>query len=267
MKKSNLKKLTALITATLAIVLVLAGCGKKQSADSELVTPKTLTVGLEGTYAPYAYRQNGKLQGFEVELGQQMAKKMGLKAKFIPPTKWDSLIAGLGAKKFDVVLNNITVTPERKKQFIFSTPYIYSKSALILPKNSKITSVDQIKGKTFPEGTGTENSIQAKKFGGANVIPSETFQNTVALISQGRAQGTINSREAFLSWAKDNPKNNLKTMNISTDKIAASEIAAMFNKNSPKLRTKANKALKELRADGTLARLSKKYFTADITQK
>ncbi|KRM94157.1 amino acid ABC transporter substrate-binding component [Lentilactobacillus senioris DSM 24302 = JCM 17472] len=265
MKKSNLKKLTALITATLAIVLVLAGCGKKQSADSELVTPKTLTVGLEGTYAPYAYRQNGKLQGFEVELGQQMAKKMGLKAKFIP-TKWDSLIAGLGAKKFDVVLNNITVTPERKKQFIFSTPYIYSKSALILPKNSKITSVDQIKGKTFPEGTGTENSIQAKKFG-ANVIPSETFQNTVALISQGRAQGTINSREAFLSWAKDNPKNNLKTMNISTDKIAASEIAAMFNKNSPKLRTKANKALKELRADGTLARLSKKYFTADITQK
>ncbi|MGF7437259.1 transporter substrate-binding domain-containing protein [Lentilactobacillus senioris] len=265
MKKSNVKKLTALVAAAFAIVLVLAGCGKKQSADSELVTPKTLTVGLEGTYAPYAYRQNGKLQGFEVELGQQMAKKMGLKAKFVP-TKWDSLIAGLGAKKFDVVINNITVTPERKKQFIFSTPYIYSKSALILPKDSKITSVDQIKGKTFPEGTGTENSNYAKKFG-ANVIPSETFQNTVALISQGRAQGTINSREAFLSWAKDNPDNNLKTMNIPTDKIAASEIAAMFNKNSPKLRDKANKALKELREDGTLARLSKKYFTADITQK
>ena len=266
MKNKRLQKITALLAATFAIVLVLAGCGNsKKSMDSELITKKTLTVGLEGTYAPYAYRQDGKLKGFEVELGQQMAKKMGLKAKFVP-TKWDSLIAGLGANKFDVVINNITVTPERKKQFIFSTPYIYSKSALILPKNSKIKSVDQIKGKTFPEGTGTENANSAKRYK-ANVIPSDTFQNTVSLIAQGRAQGTINSREAFLSWAKDNPDNKLKATDIPTNKIAASEIAAMFAKSDTKLRDKANKALQELRKDGTLKRLSEKYFTADITQK
>lgn len=267
MKKINLKKLTVVLGTVMALVLVLAGCGNtKKDAKSELVgDDKTLTVGLEGTYAPYSYRQDGKLKGFEVELGQAMAKKMGLKAKFVP-TKWDSLIAGLQAKKFDVVINNVTVTKERKKQFIFSTPYIYSKSALIVPKDSKLKSVDDIKGKKFPEGTGTENAIYAEKFG-ADVMPSDTFQNTVSLISEGRAQGTINSREAFYSWAKDNPDNKLKVTEIPTSKIPASEIAAMFNKQSPALRDKANKALKELQADGTLTKLSKKYFMTDITKK
>src|SRR5699024_9555887 len=79
------------------------------ATSSELKQKGSLTIGLEGTCAPYSYRKDGKLTGFEVELGKDIAKQMGLKAKFVP-TKWDGLIEGVNTGKYDIVLNNITVT-------------------------------------------------------------------------------------------------------------------------------------------------------------
>ena len=109
----------------------------------ELKEKGTLTIGLEGTFAPYSYRKDGKLTGFEVELGKQLAKEMGLKAKFVP-TKWDGLIAGLDTGKYDVVLNNVTITKERKEKYLFSKPYIYSHFALITKKGTDLSKLKQI---------------------------------------------------------------------------------------------------------------------------
>ena len=112
--KKWMKRLSV-VAASLVAMVALAACGKSSSSSSEpqLVTKGTLTVGLEGTYAPYSYRENGKLTGFEVDLARDLAKKMGYKVKFVP-TKWDSLIAGVGSKKFDVAINDIAMTPERQ---------------------------------------------------------------------------------------------------------------------------------------------------------
>lgn len=93
-------------------ILGLTACGKTQTAETK--TPKTLTVGLEGTYAPYSYRKDGKLTGFEVELAQKTAQRMGLKTKFVT-TGWDSLIAGLNTNNYDVIFNNMAENPQRKK--------------------------------------------------------------------------------------------------------------------------------------------------------
>ena len=111
------KKITitiiALIVASLGIFAWATANNDDKKADSN---KKTLIIGLEGTYAPYSYRKDGKLTGFEVELGQAVAKKMGMKAKFVP-TKWDSLVAGLGTGKFDLIMNDMTPTPERAKHY------------------------------------------------------------------------------------------------------------------------------------------------------
>nr|MWN20680.1 transporter substrate-binding domain-containing protein [Leuconostoc lactis] len=69
-----------------------------KKSGPQTITPGTLTIGLEGTFAPFSYRQNGQLTGFEVDLSTAIAKKLGLKPKYVQ-TKWDSLIAGLGAKR------------------------------------------------------------------------------------------------------------------------------------------------------------------------
>ncbi|MCH4172019.1 MAG: transporter substrate-binding domain-containing protein [Lactobacillus sp.] len=269
MKK--LLKVVSLLALSVGLISALSACGNAQkttkSSDytSELKNKNKLTIGLEGTFAPYSYRENGKLTGLEVDLGKAVAKKLGVKAEFVP-TQWDSLIAGLGSKKFDMVLNNITVTPERQKQYIFSTSYIYSKSVLITKKdNTSIKSIEDVKGKKLAEGTGTNNADTAEKFG-AEVTPSNAFENSLALVRQGRVEGTINSREAYLAYSKENGAKDLKYQLIPTDKVPAAKISAMFNKQSPALQKKVNQALKSLRADGTLTKLSQKYFGEDITK-
>lgn len=261
-------KTVGIITMGLLLAVTLTACGKNSSDKAQLKTSGTLTVGLEGTFAPYSYRENGKLTGFEVELARNIAKKENLKVKFVP-TKWDSLIAGVGDKKFDVVLNNVTITKQRQKKYSFSTPYIYSREVLITKKNNTaINSIDDIKGHKMAVGTGTNNQTVAEKYG-AKVLPNSEFSSSLDLVKQGRAEGTLNSREAYLAYLKDNPsaKNEFKYTVVPDSKVAPAKIAVLMAKDNPGLKKKINKALKELKADGTLTKLSKKYFTEDITTK
>ncbi|MDN6967369.1 transporter substrate-binding domain-containing protein [Oenococcus sp. UCMA 17063] len=254
-----------LLVASIIPVFISRTVSAKAKVSSELIKKGTLTVGLEGTYAPYSYRKNNKLTGFEVDLARDIAKKSNLKVKFIP-TKWDSLIAGLGSKKFDVVLNDITITSQRKKQFLFSIPYIYSRSVLITRSNDKkIKSISDIKGKTFAEATGTNNETTAKKFG-AKIVPSGEFDTSLSLIREKRVEGTINAREAWFAYKKQKTTNGLKYQVIPNKKVAAAKIAVLINKSSPQLQKQINKALKEIKKNGTLTKLSKKYFGSDITK-
>ncbi|APX72235.1 transporter substrate-binding domain-containing protein [Companilactobacillus allii] len=259
------KRLVLLLTTIAALVLILTGCSSNKDATNTK-TKGTLTVGLEGTYAPYSYREDGKLKGFEVDFARDIAKEMGLKVKFVP-TKWDSLIAGLNSNTFDVVINNVAMNKSREKQYIFSTPYIYSRSALILKKdNTDIKNITDIKGKKVAAGTGTDNYNKAEKYG-ADIVPSSDFQTSMSMIDQGRVVAAVNSKEAFLTWKKDHKNTDLKYQVISSKYIAASKIAPIYNKKSTGLRNDVNKAIKKLYKDGTMKKLSIKYFGEDITKK
>ena len=255
-----------------ALAVVLTACGSNSSSSKssaagsnlDLQTSGTLTVGLEGTFQPYGYRKDGKLTGFEVDLARDVAKKLGLKVKFVP-TKFNSLIAGLDTNKYDVVINNMSETSERKAKYLFSTPYIYSKSQLAVKKNSSIKKITQIKGKKDAQTTTSNNASDAKRLG-ATITPTDTFQQSIELVEQGRAAGTINSREAFYAYLKQQPKADIKLIDANGE-IKTQKIAAMFNKDHSKLQKKVSKAIDELRKDGTLTKLSKKYFGGDVTNK
>lgn len=75
----------------------------------------SLLVGLEGTYPPFSFQdENGKLAGFEVEFAKALAQHLGLKAT-LKPTKWDGMLASLDSKRIDVVINQVTISDERKE--------------------------------------------------------------------------------------------------------------------------------------------------------
>ncbi|WP_283679555.1 transporter substrate-binding domain-containing protein [Lentilactobacillus sp. Marseille-Q4993] len=264
--RRHLSKLL-LLGAAFIVAITLSACGSNSGSGfkKDLVQSDQLTIGLEGTYAPYSYRKDGKLTGFEVELGKAMAKKMGVKAKFVP-TKWDSLVAGLGSGKYDVVLNNITVTPERKKSYIFSNPYIYSKYVLVTRAGTNVKDIKDIKGKKFAEGTGTNNEQVAKKYG-AQIVPSGEFVNSVNLVKQKRVYGTINSVDSWNSYSSEQPTIGLNARQLTNDEAEPAQISAMFNKKDTKLQKEANKALNALRKNGQLKKISMKYFNKDITEK
>lgn len=256
----------AVLGAVLAVTLSACGTSTKSSTNTslDLQTSGTLTIGLEGTFQPYSYRKAGKLTGFEVDLGKAVAKKLGLKAKFVP-TKFDSLIAGLDVDKYDVVINDIAETSQRQKKYLFSTPYIYSKAQLAVKKSSSISKITDIKGKKVAQTTTSNNATDARRLG-ATVTPTDGFQQSIDLVNQGRVAGTINSREAFYAYFKQNKTAKIKLIDAGTE-IKTQKIGAIFNKKHAKLQKQVSKAIQALRKDGTLTKLSKKYFGGDVTKK
>lgn len=266
-------KAVSLTILGLALTVTLTACGNSSSSKSstsstssqlKLQKSGTLTIGLEGTFQPYSYRKDGKLTGFEVDLGKAVAKKLGLKAKFVP-TKFDSLIAGLDVDKYDVVINDIAETAQRKQKYLFSTPYIYSKSELAVKKGSSINKITDIKGKKVAQTTTSNNATDAKRLG-ATVTPTDGFQQSIDLVNQGRVAGTINSREAFYAYLKQNPKASFKFISGGSE-IKTQKIGAIVTKKHASLQKQLSRAIQELRQDGTLKKLSNKYFGGNVTNQ
>src|SRR5690606_17116782 len=102
-------------------------------SDLEAITSAgKLRIGTEGTYAPFTYHDStGALVGFDVEIGREIAERIGVEAEFIEG-KWDGLIAGIDANLYDAVINQVGITEERQAKYDFSDPYIASKAALIV---------------------------------------------------------------------------------------------------------------------------------------
>ncbi|WP_461225165.1 transporter substrate-binding domain-containing protein [Lacticaseibacillus suihuaensis] len=257
----------ALTLLTAALAVGLAACSSKTStskSDLKLVTPNTLTIGLEGTYQPYSYHEDGKLKGFEVELGQQIAKQLKLKPKFVE-TKWDSLIAGLDVNKYDLILNNVAKTPERAQKYIFTSAYTSGKSQLAVKKDNKtITSIQDIKGKKMAQSVTSNNAANVKKLGGV-IVPVDGFAQSVTLIEQGRVDGTVNDAASFAAYLKQKPNADIKLLSVG-DAITPVPARGLLRKDEKPLQKKVTQAIEKLRANGTLKKLATKYFGGDITE-
>lgn len=238
---------------------------QSQSSSDNTIKANTLTIGLEGTYAPFSYRENNELTGYDVEVATAVAKKLDLQPEFVQ-TKWDSLIAGLGSTRYDVVFNNVAINEEREKQYRFSTPYLYSKTVLIKKTDTQnLDNTADISGKRFAQSTSSNYGELARQHG-AQIVAVPGFNEAINLIKTGRADGTLNDLGAYNIW-KDEAKDTDTVAIDLSDEIAPEAAAPILNKKSSALQADIDAALAELKQDGTLKRLSEKYFDADLTEK
>src|SRR6218665_2175729 len=136
--------------------LVFAGAAQAGSNLENIKTAGVLKIGTEGTYAPFTFHDtSGALVGFDVEIGEAVAKKLGVKAEFLEG-KWDGLIAGLDANRYDTVINQVGITEERKQKYDFSEPYIASKAVLIVKADDdSIKTLDDLNGKKAAQSLNT----------------------------------------------------------------------------------------------------------------
>ena len=223
-----------------------------------------LKIGTEGTYAPYSYHEeDGSLVGFDVEIAELIAEKLGVKAEFVE-TKWDAMIAGLDAKRFDIIANQVGISEERLEKYDFSEPYTYIHGALIVNKdNEDITSFEDIAGKKSAQ-TLTSNWGQTAEEYGAELVGVDGFEQSIELIASGRADLTINSEVALYDYLKQKPDAPIKKVALSDD---PSIVGIPVRKGDTSLYEAINKAVVELKEEGKLTELSLKYFGADITQE
>ncbi|MFL1695399.1 transporter substrate-binding domain-containing protein [Weissella kandleri] len=227
------------------------------------IHPGTLTIGLEGTYAPFSYRNHGKLTGYEVEVAKAVAKEMHLKPKFVV-TKWDSLLTGLDSQRYDVIFNNVGITKERQRRYIFAEPYLYSKTVLIQKKSGNMRHLKDIKGRKMAQST-SSNFGQLAKHNGAKIVPIPGMVEAMNLIKSGRADGELNDAGAFERWHKSNQKAKIKAVNLDKE-VPPIPAAPLLNKRDKPLQHEMNRALKKLAKAGTLKKLSNKYFHMDLTK-
>ncbi|MFF2271959.1 amino acid ABC transporter substrate-binding protein [Agromyces sp. NPDC058136] len=269
---SRARTLLGLAAASLAVV-ALAACssgtandsGAEASGDNEfgLVKAGTLTVATEGTYKPFTYHEGGagELIGYDVEVAEAVAEKLGLEIAF-EETQWDAIFAGLDAGRFDVIANQVSINPEREESYLFSTPYTVSPSVVVVNEgDTSITSFDDLAGKTTAQSL-TSNFYQLAVDAGANVEAVEGWAQAVALLEQGRVDATVNDKLTYLDYIKQTPDAKLAVA-AETD---PSKSALTFTKDKTALVKAVDEALAELREEGVLAELGEKYFGEDVSQ-
>lgn len=254
-----------LMTALLATAIQL-GVAHAAWAEDDLAKIKSagvFKVGTEGTFPPFTYHNtSGDLVGFDVDIAREIAKRLGVKAEFVEG-KWDGLVAGLDANRYDAVINQVSITPERQAKYDFSEPYITLKAVLIVnEKNNDIHNFTDLKGKKSAH-TLTSNYAQVARENGAEVVGTDGFDQSIALVSQGRADATINSNLSFLDFKKHKPDAPVK---IVAERGDAEQEAVLIRKGNPELRQAINSAIAEIKTDGTYQRISNEYFGADVSK-
>jgi cystine transport system substrate-binding protein len=270
----------SILGAAAALTLALAGCGASTPANEgspsgsaesgastalqEIQDSGVLTVGTEGTYKPFSYHEegSGELTGYDVEVITAVAEKMGVEAEF-QETQWDAIFAGLEAGRFDVIANQVSITDERKQTYDFSDPYTVSSGVIVTAAdNNDISSFEDLDGKTTAQSL-TSNWYELAQKAGANVEPVEGWAQSITLLEQGRVDATINDELTYLDYQKTNNNEGIK---IAATTDETSESAVAVTKGSTELVDAINSALGELRADGTLAEISEKYFGSDVSE-
>jgi len=162
-----------------------------------------------------------------------------------------------------VVINQVGITDARKQKYDFSDPYIASKAALIVrADNTDITSFEALAGKKAAQ-TITSNFGKLAEANGAEIVPTDGFDQSIALVVQGRADATINDSLSFYDFKKHQPDANVK---IAATQADADHSGVLLAKGKPELLAAINQALAELKADGTYATISQKYFGEDVSE-
>ncbi|MEE3662121.1 amino acid ABC transporter substrate-binding protein [Brenneria sp. g21c3] len=255
-----------LIATVLLAGIVQFGATHAAFAASDLAQIQSagvFKIGTEGTFPPFTYHDaSGALVGFDVDIGREIAKRLNVKAEFIEG-KWDGLIAGLDVRRYDAVINQVSITPERKAKYDFSDPYIVSKAVLIVnDSNNTIKTFDDLQGKKSAH-TLTSSYAQLARKHGAEIVGTDGFNQSVDLVATGRADATINDNLSFLDFKKHRPTAPVKIVYTLSD---AEQLGVLIRKNNPALQAAINQALTDIKADGTYLKISQQYFGEDVSR-
>lgn len=253
--------------ATLVIMTLGFSLSAQAASTSVLQQIKqrgTLNIGMEGTYPPFNYvNKKNTLVGFEVDFGRALAEQIGVQPDFIL-NKWDGLLAGLKTGRFDVIINQVTITPARKKSIAFTQPYSYSGMQIITRKDlqSEFKGPKDLANKVVGVGLGTDHAHWLQEH-----VPSADLRYYQGNASQmqdlrvGRIDAIINDR-LMTSYSL---KKTAGKIVAAGKPFATTKAGVAMQQGHPQLLKALNQGINALRENGTLAKISMKWFGIDVT--
>jgi len=239
-------------------------------ATSSLLTvpafeQQTVKVGMSGRYFPFTFSKKDVLQGFEVDVWNEIAKRSDYKVEYVTAS-FSGLFGMLDAGHIDTISNQITITPARTEKYAFSTPYVIDGVQVTVRKGrDDIQGIDDLKGKKVAVNLGSNFEQVLRKHDTNNEINIVTYDTGIEQdVALGRADAFIMDRVSAAQLIK---KAGLP-LQLAGQPFEKIENAMPFvNKPSQlAIRDQVNKALAAMNEDGTLSKISNKWFDSDITQ-
>ena len=251
------------IAALAVVVAGLIGATSAQAADK-------FVIGTEGAYPPFnKIEADGTITGFDVEIGKALCAKMGADCTVVAQD-WDGIIPGLLAKKYDMIIASMFITEERKKQVSFTNPYYLAAMTRVVPKDSPLADYnpETLKGKTIGAQSGTTQAdFIAAVYPDADIKLYPTQDEVNLDMVNGRLDMQVGDMLPLLDWTtknKDGECCKLAGDPITDPKFVGEGVGIAVRQDDNALRQKLNKALDEIRKDGTYKQINDKYFSIDV---
>jgi len=253
------KKILALILVVVLAGMLLAGCG---STDK-----KKIIVGLDDNFPPMGFRDDkNNIVGFDVDMAKEASKRMGVAVEF-KPIDWNSKEAELAGKRVDVLWNGLTITEKRKENILFSKPYMENRQIIVVAANSSVKGKADLAGKVVGAQDGS-SSIEAIEKDAATLKSFKELKkyadNVAALmdLKAGRLEAVVVDEIVGRYYIAKKPGE----YTILADNFGSEEYGVGLRKDDKDLQSKLQKALDEMKKDGTSAKISKQWFGEDIVK-
>lgn len=257
-----------LLTVILTVATVALSAGTVQAKEW-----KSVRIGVEGAYPPFSYVDpDGRLAGFDIEIAQALCDQMRVKCSLVQQD-WDGIIPALLARKYDAIVASMSITEERKKKVAFTNKYYNTPAKFARKKGSGIEiSRAGLKGKTVGVQRATihdnfitgefGNEVEIKRY----ATQDEAYLDAVAGRLDLLLADSVAMKDGFLNTDKGGNWEFVGP-DYSDPKYFGDGVGVAIRKQDQDLVAKFNKAIKDIRANGTYDRIAKKYFDFDIYGK
>ncbi|UNK16520.1 amino acid ABC transporter substrate-binding protein [Paenibacillus sp. N3/727] len=251
----------SLLFMSLVLLLSIVGCASSASGDKELI------VGIDDKFAPMGFRdEKNEIVGFDIDYARAAVEKMGYKIKF-QPIDWKTKESELSSGRIDLIWNGYTITDERKEKVLFTKPYLKNSQVVAVMADSDIKGISDLAGKNV----GLQSLSSAADALAANEIKSqisnisEFSDNVLALsdLKNGRLDAVVID-EVVLKYYMAKEEG---TYTLLEESLAPEEYGIGVKNGREELLNELQKALDEINADGTAAKISEKWFGEDKVLK
>ncbi len=258
------KILTAILAAAVVCtsLFALAGCGnssknsESKSSGSSSSEKGELHMATNASFEPYEYQEGGKVVGIDAEIAQAICDKLGYKL-VIDDMEFDAIITAVTSGKADFGMAGMTVTDERKKSVDFTDPYTNAIQAIIVNESdSKVSSKKDLEGATVGVQLGTTGDVYVTDVKDAKVERFSKGADAVLALTQNKVDAVVIDNEPAKKFVEQN-----KGTKILEEPFENEDYAICLKKGSD-LTEQFNKALKELKDDGTVKKIIDKYIKA-----
>lgn len=262
--KKNLKKLIGIALA-MSIVTAFGGCGNDKKTTLEKIQEKgEMTFAMTGAYPPFNFINNeGNISGFDIDIANALADKMGVKAKPIT-TAWDGIVGGLQSKRFDTIIGSMAITEDRLEKVDFTNPYYYDGAQFFVKSDMDIKDINEVKDGKIGVVTGTTFHDALKEMENiSEILQFESDVDNFMALEQGRSNGLVTGRFVGLQA----PEKYNVDIKPAGEMLYSEDIAIAVRKEDKDLLDALNKALNEIIEDGTYEKISEKWFGRNILNK